>query len=194
VRVAFRDAPPDSDGVCLSLCIRIEPRIAIAVVDVGSGLPARRAVQIDDDVNSILARPSHQAIHQLEALGIVAVEEFPVAWHPNGVEPRLLHTVDVCFRDVGLAPLFPERRGLLGTDELPGELLDLSRRLRAVVEMEHVPFGFEPVSQVNTAQHQQLAVPIHDLWAGGVYEVGLSKQGRRARKTKQSAENKELSV
>src|ERR1700692_2274420 len=78
IAVARPNPAPDGDGGALCFWAAVEPGIAPAVVDVRACLSARGAVHIENDVNTVLARPFDESVENAEAFGISALEELPV--------------------------------------------------------------------------------------------------------------------
>jgi hypothetical protein len=71
--------------------------------------------------------------------------------------------------------LLPKGLGSLGTEQFLRKVLNLVRRLRATIEMEHVAFRLEPVSQVDAAQHQRLAASVDEVGAGCMHKTMLGE-------------------
>jgi hypothetical protein len=78
-----RDPLPDCDGMLLCTRIAEEPRIAVAVVDIFSGLSAGRRMHIENDVEILLVRPLDNVIQQSETFGVVGLEELVMKRHAD---------------------------------------------------------------------------------------------------------------
>ena len=87
-----------------------------------------------------------------------------------------MEKLDVALGDVGVAILPPELRGIFWPDELVDEVFNLARRLRTIVEMEHVAFLLEPVAEARAFEVKGGAVRGDEVAAIGVNELGLGDQ------------------
>ncbi len=128
-------------------------------------------MHVEDDVHVIFRGPADDAIHEAKAFVVAGREEFVVEGNADGIEAGVVEKLDIVLGDVGVAILIPELRSFFGTDELVDEVFNLARRLRAVVELEHVAFLLEPVAEVGAFEMERRTVGGNEVAAVGVDEL-----------------------
>src|SRR5690554_931067 len=129
-------------------------------------------MEVEKHVQPFLPAPFDHPVEHVEARTcpdlrvILRGEELVVERHPYDVHPECLDEGNVFLSDVNVTVSIPESPGLGRADELLDNLLDLPRR-DGLVELEHVPFGDEPVTQIDSPQNDGLSIWIHQ--PGAVY-------------------------
>src|SRR5258708_8337195 len=95
-----------------------QPGVTATVVDIGSGLTARRAVKIEDKGETGFPTPLHQAIEQTEAFAFFLEEVFVMQRYAQRVAAGLRKEIDVRASDLVVA-ISPPKRGCFVGPQYP---------------------------------------------------------------------------
>ncbi len=133
VPVACRERGPELDRL-LPVCPSDDEQVREAsrrIIDVGAGLAARRAVQIQDDPDVMAPTPLHEPVHGVDAIGPQGpafVEQEPrVHRQPDMVEALGRDPGDIGLGDELVPVCRPEPVGRLRAHQVRDERLDLAR-------------------------------------------------------------------
>ena len=96
--------------------------------------------------------------------------------------------LDIGFGDIIFPEVRPEFFGVVGSDQITDKFFDFTRPVGFIAESPHVPLRQEPVAETDAAEHDFIALLIHDILALCVQE---SEGGRRVRREQREAENPE---
>ena len=77
-----------------------------------------------------------------------------------------------------LAVVMPELCGRDGTDQFTYQSINLTSRLRSLLEAEHIAFGDHPVAEAGAAEVQRVALAIDEQWSTGANEAAVCCMGR----------------
>ena len=132
VAVALRDGLPQLHGqVGVDRVGEEFGKSVRRIVDVRSGLAARRAVQIEHDQQAVRAAPADEAVDEPESLfeqrARLALHDAGVDRDPHVIEAFGGNRDDVVLGDELVAEPGPELVGSFGPDESVHEALDLPR-------------------------------------------------------------------
>lgn len=167
VAVAARQLDPEGDRQLLVAPVGEEVGPAQGVVDVRARLPARRAMQVEDDVEPVLAAPLDAALDQREAVlaeAAVVVQDDPrVDRDAQRVVAARGDRGDVLLGHIGVAEAPPESGSGLVADQPRDQALDLARARALVAEQPHVALREQPVPQADAAQEDRRAALVHDV-------------------------------
>src|SRR6202795_206655 len=103
----------------------------------------------------------------------------------NGVERGPMQEGDVLTRNIVLAILLPECGRPFRPKELRHQRVDLTRRLRAILEQPHVTLWHKPISQICGAKKERFTSGINDLLVVGVCELRARLRSQRQKKKRQ---------
>ena len=147
----------------------IDPRIAVAIVDIITSLSTWAVVHIENEIKIVGATPANDAIDALKTVfrtclpHIVLIrKELVVKRQTDGVCSLGSNKIDVGASDIVVLEQSPELGCSLRTHCLLEEQINHPSRVRAT-KAEHVALGVQPVTEVRSLNKQFFTIRLNKV-------------------------------
>ena len=146
-----------------------QPRIAVAVVDVVSGLSSWGVVHIENDIEAVLAAPADGIVKPLEAVLsgsqshiVLVCEELVVERNTDGVGSCRSDELNVLFSHIIVLEHLPELCSKVRAYHFTEHLVNQSCGI-CLLEAEHIALRIKPVAEICSLDEELGSVRSHKV-------------------------------
>ncbi|OQA24801.1 MAG: hypothetical protein BWY59_02045 [Verrucomicrobia bacterium ADurb.Bin345] len=175
IAIVLRDLAPQPSGAFPVFLFLVEQVPAGAAGGVIVALPARRTVQVEDDVELVFPGHVHGRVEPSKRVGLelermrVVFEQAVVKGEADAVEAEAADHLEVAQVDPALPEDVHQAVLRLVAEAAREDLLELVL-IADIVNIPHPHFEQEPVAEVASAQDDGVAVFVHDPGALGAQD------------------------